>query len=180
MHIFKNCWNLLISNLISLNRCNLKNPDIIWYNYYFHYITQKPDPFNEVCNAKSQGCRWVKLHHAMKQVFFCCPCTVDSSWCWSWSLFEGHQAKRLKMSVIIIYVFSQAYENFYYCILEVTGVKFGQLTNNTAIFNWFSQPLKASAQSSLSNSMLVIILCTHSTLHKTLALQTVVLKEHKN
>jgi hypothetical protein len=42
------------------------------------------------------------------------------------------------------HVFSQAYENFHYCIQEVTGVKFGQLTNNTAIFNWFSQPSKCS------------------------------------
>ena len=89
---------------------------------------------------------------------------------------EGHQAKGLKTFVITIHVFSQAYENFYYCIQEVTGVKFGQLTNNTAIFNWFSQPLKASAQSSLSNSMLMIIWCTHSTLHKTLALKTAVLR----
>jgi len=48
---------------------------------------------------------------------------------------EGHQAKGLKTFVITIHVFSQAYENFYYCIQEVTGVKFGQLTNNTAIFN---------------------------------------------
>lgn len=48
---------------------------------------------------------------------------------------EGHQAKGLKMFVIIIHVFSQAYENFHYCIQEVTGVKFGQLTNNTAVFN---------------------------------------------
>jgi hypothetical protein len=41
----------------------------------------------------------------------------------------------MKTFVIIIHVFCHAYENFNYCNQEVPGVKFGQLTSNTAFFN---------------------------------------------